>query len=135
MRLAALVDLFVTRGRSAHIRSDDGAEFTAYVVQKRRGEVGVKTLDHRDGPWKKGEGQSFYESLRDELLNGEILDSLAEEKALIVAWCGDPYTVRRDSSLGHQPPARETASPPAYPASGSASGFILPADGGGEQDP
>ena len=42
--LAALAELFVTRGPPAHIRSDNGAEFIANAVQKWLGQIGVKTL-------------------------------------------------------------------------------------------
>jgi len=63
--------------------------------------------------------ESFNGSLRDELLNGEIFYSLAEAKVLIEAWRRHYNTVRQHSSLGYQPSAPETASPP-YPASGSA---------------
>jgi putative transposase len=42
--LAALADLFITRGLPANIRSDNGAEFIANAVQQWLGQIGVKTL-------------------------------------------------------------------------------------------
>lgn len=42
--LAALADLFVTRGLPVHIRSDNGAEFIVNAVQQRNGQIGVETL-------------------------------------------------------------------------------------------
>lgn len=124
--LAALADLFVSRGPPAHIRSDNGSEFIATAVQKWLGQNGVKTLYITPGsPWENGDNESFNGSLRDELLNGEILYSLAEDRVLIGAWRRHYNTVRPHSSLGYRPPAPETATPP-YPASGSASLHLRP---------
>jgi transposase InsO family protein len=124
--LAALADLFITRGPPANIRSDNGSEFIATAVQKWLGQIGVKTLYIAPGsPWENGYNESFNGSLRDELLNGEIFYSLAEAKVLIEAWRRHYNTVRPHSSLGYRPPAPETASPP-YPASGSASLHLRP---------
>ncbi|WP_132470540.1 IS3 family transposase [Novosphingobium sp. ST904] len=124
--LAALADLFISRGPPAHIRSDNGSEFIATAVQQWLGQIGVKTLYITPGsPWENGYNESFNGSLRDELLNGEIFYSLAEAKVLIEAWRRHYNTVRPHSSLGYRPPAPETATPP-YPASGSASLQLRP---------
>ncbi|KAA9015274.1 MULTISPECIES: IS3 family transposase [Sphingobium] len=124
--LAALADLFISRGPPAHIRSDNGSEFIATAVQQWLGQIGVKTLYITPGsPWENGYNESFNGSLRDELLNGEIFYSLAEAKVLIEAWRRHYNNVRPHSSLGYRPPAPETATPP-YPASGSASLHLRP---------
>ena len=124
--LAALADLFISRGPPAHIRSDNGSECIATAVQKWLGQIGVKTLYIAPGsPWENGYNESFNGSLRDELLNGEIFYSLAEARVLIEAWRRHYNTVRPHSSLGYRPPAPETATPP-YPASGSASLHLRP---------
>jgi transposase InsO family protein len=118
--LAALADLFITRGPPANIRSDNGSEFIATAVQKWLAQVGVTTLYITPAsPWENGYNESFNGSLRDELLNGEIFYSLAEAKVLIEAWRRHYNTIRPHSSLGYRPPAPETASPP-LPPSGSA---------------
>ena len=125
--LAALADLFIERGPPAHIRSDNGSEFIATAVQTWLGQIGVKTLYIAPGsPWENGYNESFNGSLRDELLNGEILYSLAEARVLIEAWRRHYNTVRPHSSLGYRPPAPEAATPP-LPASGSASLHLRPA--------
>ncbi len=119
--LAALAELFVTRGPPAHIRSDNGAEFIANAVQKWLAQIGVKTLYIAPGsPWENGYNESFNGSLRDELLNGEIFYSLAEARVLIEAWRRHYNTVRPHSSLGYRPLVPETATPP-LSSSGSAS--------------
>ena len=47
--LAALADLFVTRGPPAHIRSDNGAEFIANAVQHGSGRSALRRFtSHRD---------------------------------------------------------------------------------------
>lgn len=119
--LAALAELFISRGPPAHIRSDNGPEFVAKAVQEWLGQVGVETLYITPGsPWENGYCESFNGSLRDELLNGEIFYTLKEAKILIEAWRRHYNTVRPHSSLGYRPPAPETATPP-WPPSSSAS--------------
>ncbi|OWR01599.1 IS3 family transposase [Sphingopyxis witflariensis] len=124
--LAALAELFVTRGPPAHIRSDNGPEFIATAVQEWLAKVGVKTLYITPGsPWENGYCESFNGSLRDELLNGEIFYSLAEARILIEAWRRHYNTVRPHSSLGYRPPAPEAVPSPVSP-SGSASLHLRP---------
>lgn len=85
--LVALVELFVTRGPTAHIRSDNGPEFIAKAVQDWLARNDVKTLYITPGsPWENGYCESSNGSMRDELLNGEIFYTLAEAKILIEAW-------------------------------------------------
>jgi transposase InsO family protein len=45
--------------------------------------------------------------MRDELLNGELLDTLDEAKALAEAWRKTYNRIRPHSSLGYRPPAPE----------------------------
>lgn len=53
----------------------------------------------------------FVEDLRDELLNGELLFSLAEAQVLIEAWRRHFNAFRPHSSLKYRPPAPETITP------------------------
>ena len=46
--------------------------------------------------------------MRDELLNGEICDTLVEAKVLIERWRVHYNRMRPHSSLGYRPPAPET---------------------------
>ena len=108
-RLAAL---FVDRGPPDHIRSDNGAEFTATAVREWLARVGVKTLYIEPGsPWENGYNESFNGKLRDELLNGEIFHSLKEAQVLIERWRQHYNTVRPHSALGYRPPAPVTIAP------------------------
>ena len=113
--LERLAWLMATRGVPEHVRSDNGAEFTAGVVREWLGKVGVKTLYIEPGsPWENGYVESFNGKLRDELLNGEIFYTLQEAKVLIEMWRKHYNTVRPHSALGYRPPAPETvaAGPP-----------------------
>lgn len=115
--LERLCDLFVRRGVPAAIRSDNGPEFTATAVRGWLNRVGVKTLFIEPGsPWENGYIESFNGKLRDELLNGEIFDTLLEAKVLIERWRVDFNTHRPHSALDYSSPAPE-AIEPCWPAS------------------
>lgn len=106
--LERLAWLMATRDVPAHIRSDNGPEFTARVVREWLGKVGVSTLFIEPGsPWENGYVESLNGKLRDELLNGEIFYTVKEAKVLIEAWRQHYNTVRPHSSLGYRPPAPE----------------------------
>jgi len=101
-----LSHLFVRRGVPEHIRSDNGPEFTAMAVRGWLGRVGSKALFIEPGsPWENGSIESFDGKLSDELLDGEIFDTLPEAKALIGRYRVRYNTVRPHSSLGYRPPA------------------------------
>lgn len=100
--------LMATRGVPDHIRSDNGAEFTAKAVLAWLKQVGVKTLYITPGsPWENGYIESFNGKLADELLEREIFDTLHEAKVLVERWRVHYNTVRPHSSLGYRPPAPE----------------------------
>ena len=103
--LDCVAELFVKHGPPDHIRSDNGAEFTAHVVREWLGRIGVKTLYIEPGsPWENGCNESFNGKLRDELLNGEIFYSLKEAQVLIERWRHHYNTVRPHSALGYRTP-------------------------------
>ncbi len=107
--LERLAWMMAIRGVPEHIRSDNGAEFTAKAVRSWLGKVGVKTLYIEPGsPWENGYIESFNGKLRDELLNGEIFMTLREAKVLIERWRNHYNTKRPHSSLGYRPPAPQT---------------------------
>lgn len=107
-----LADLMTRHGPPAHIRSDNGPEFTARKVRGWLGRLGVKTLFIEPGsPWENGYNESFNGKLRDELLNGEIFETLHEARVLIERWRWEYNHVRPHSSLGYRPPAPEAWEP------------------------
>ena len=106
--LDQLYELFLSRGTPEHIRSDNGAEFTANAVRSWLKDLGVITLYIQPGsPWENGYVESYIGKLRDELLNGEILDTLMEAKVLVEGWRKEYNRFRPHSSLGYRPPAPE----------------------------
>ena len=110
--LEVLADLFVRHGPPEYLRSDNGPEFTAKLVRRRLGRVGVETLFIEPGsPWENGYNESFNGKLRDELLNGEIFYSLAEAAVLVEQWRRAYNTVRPHSACGGFPPAPEAIKP------------------------
>jgi len=107
--LERLTELFILRGVPEHIRSDNGAEFTAQAVRAWLEKMGVRTLFIEPGsPWENGYIESFNGKLRDEMLNGEIFYTLREAKVLIERWRQHYNRIRPHSSLGYRPPAPET---------------------------
>ena len=107
---ALLADLFIARGAPAHIRSDQGPELVAEAVKAWITGVGTKTAYiEKARPWENGYVESFNGKLRDELLNGEVFNTLKEAQVLIEEWRRHYNRVRPHSSLGYRPPAPETA--------------------------
>ena len=107
-----LSDLFILRGVPGHIRPDNGPEFVAMAVQKWITAVGAKTVSITPGsPWENGFIESFNARLRDELLDGEILYSLAKAKIVIESWRRHYNTERPHGSLGYKPPTPEVFVP------------------------
>lgn len=106
--LEVLDDLFIRRGVPDHLRSDNGSEFTAEVVRAWLETLQVKPLYIEPGsPWENGYVESFHGRLRDELLNGELFDTLWEAQVLLEQWRREYNAVRPHSALGYRPPAPE----------------------------
>jgi transposase InsO family protein len=107
--LDCLNELFLEYGVAEHIRSDNGAEFTAIAVREWLAAAKVRTLFIEPGsPWENGYNESFNGKLRDELLNGEIFYTLKEAQILIEQWRIHYNTVRPHSSLGYRSPVPQT---------------------------
>lgn len=107
--LDCLNDLFAERGVPEHIRSDNGAEFSAIAVREWLSAARIRTLFIEPGsPWENGYNESFNGKLRDELLNGEIFYTLKEAQILIEWWRNHYNEVRPHSSLNYRSPAPQT---------------------------
>jgi len=110
--LETLAELFVTHGVPAHIRSDNGPEFTAELIRLWLEALPVQTLFIEPGsPWENGDVESFNGKLRDELLDREIFYTRTEAQSLIERWRRQYNTVRPHSALGYRPPAPEAVMP------------------------
>ena len=101
--LDALVRVY---GKPACIVSDNGTEFTSKAILKWANDNGVDWHYIDPGkPQQNGYIESFNGSLRDECLNEEIFDSLADARRKLAMWRYDYNNVRPHSSLGNKTPA------------------------------
>ena len=106
--LDVLYELFLEKGMPDYIRSDNGPEFVAHILQDWLKSLDVKTRFIEPGsPWENGYIESFNGKLRDELLECELFDTLWEAKVLIERWRWEYNSIRPHSSLGYKPPAPE----------------------------
>ena len=106
--LSALIRIY---GQPGCIVSDNGTEFTSRAILKWADENTVPW--HYIDPGKPQQNafiESFNGSLRDELLNEEIFDSLDDARRKLALWRYDCNTVRPHASLANQTPqqARRT---------------------------
>ena len=97
--------LFAREGLPDYIRSDNGSEFTAKILQDWLRQLKVKTAFIAPGsPWENGYNESFNGRLRDELLGGEVFYTLQEAKVIIEDWRHHYNHIRPHSALGYKPP-------------------------------
>ncbi|QDI74468.1 IS3 family transposase [Leisingera aquaemixtae] len=100
--LDALVRIY---GKPACIVSDNGTEFTSQAILKWADRNGVDW--HYIDPGKPQQNafiESFNGSLRDELLNEELFDTLDDARRKLALWRYDYNNVRPHSSLGNRTP-------------------------------
>ena len=120
--LSALIRVY---GQPGCIVSDNGTEFTSRAILKWADENRVPW--HYIDPGKPQQNafiESFNGSLRDELLNEEIFDSLDDARRKLALWRYDYNTVRPHSSLGNQTP--QQARRALEQIEGSAPGALAP---------
>ena len=107
-----LDDLLAKRGRPYFIRCDNGPEFIAEVLASWASEVGTTLYFITPGsPWLNGRIESFNARLRDELLNGELFESIYEAQILLDRWRDEYNNYRPHSSLGYHSPKSFLALP------------------------
>ena len=103
--VAVLDGLLAERGKPCFIRLDNGPEFIATVLEDWCEEVGVQLYFIEPGsPWLNGKVESFNGRLRDELLNGELFESVAEAQRLLDRWRDEYNKYRPHSFLGYLSP-------------------------------
>ena len=98
--------LFDERGIPNGIRSDNGSEFAAELVQEALTEVGAEGLFIAPGsPWENGYVESFNSRLRDECLDREEFRSVFEARVVLEQFRLSYNTERPHSSLGYATPS------------------------------
>jgi len=104
--VAVLRELFALRGAPTYLRSDNGPEFIAQVVKEWLASAGVSTLYIEPGsPWENAYSESFNSRLRDECLDREVFDSVAEARVIVQDYRLDYNHRRPHSALNYQTPA------------------------------
>ena len=104
--IATLQFLFELRGAPEHLRSDNGPEFIAQAVKDWLLKSKVGTLYIEPGsPWENPYSESFNSRFRDELLNRELFETLAEAKVLLEDYRLDYNHRRPHSALEYRTPA------------------------------
>jgi len=98
------------RGPPCRIRSDNGSEFICAALVDWLPGVGAEPIPVAAGrPWENGYIESFHSRLRDEFLEREEFESVADARAK-AAWFRREYnTVRPHSSLGYATPQEFSA--------------------------
>ena len=105
------------QGAPDYLRSDNGSEFIAKIVQRWLAENQIKTIDIEPGsPWQNGFVESFHGRFRDECLNREQLWTLTEARVVIGDYRCEYHHQRPHSRLGYLSPARFAAQIPPSPA-------------------
>lgn len=103
--LEVLSQLMGKHGVPRHIRSDNGSEFIAKEMQRWLAQAGVETLYIEPGaPWQNGYVESFNSRLRDEFLEMNYFNNLAEAQQLSASWKEKYNTKRPQRSLGNKSP-------------------------------
>jgi transposase InsO family protein len=98
--------LFVTRGRPAYLRSDNGSEFIARAIQMWLEEEKCQTLYIKPGsPWENPFIESFIGKLRTECLDRYLYASADEAQQLLEDWRNEYNHERPHSSLGYLSPS------------------------------
>ena len=98
--------LYLTRGVPEYIRSDNGPELVAKVLQKWLQEKDCKTIYIKPGsPWENPYIESFNGKFRDECLNMEVFRKVREAQVVVQEWRKEYNEFRPHSALGNLTPA------------------------------
>ena len=93
-------------GAPEYLRSDNGSEFIAKIVQRWLKDNGIKTIYIEPGsPWQNGFVESFHGRFRDECLNREQLWTLTEARVVVGDYRREYNQERPHSRLGYESPA------------------------------
>ena len=110
--LETLSQLFTQHGKPNYIRSDNGSEFKAKLLQQWLTQVGVEPIYIYPGsPWENGYNERFNGTLRNEVLNLEAFYSIQEARLVIKQWVQQYNHIRPHQALNYRPPVPETTLP------------------------
>lgn len=105
--LRALQSAIEMHGAPEYIRSDNGSEFIAHIIQRWLMENKIKTIYIDPGcPWQNGYAESFNSRFRQECLNREVLYTLTESRVVFEDWRRYYNEERPHRSLSLQTPSQ-----------------------------
>jgi len=105
--LQVLQGAMARHGAPEYIRSDNGPEFIAQVIQRWLREHRIETIYIDPGcPWQNGYAESFNGRFRRECLNRELIYTWSEGRVVFEDWRRYYNTERPHRSLGLQTPAQ-----------------------------
>lgn len=100
-----LTALVKQRGAPQFVRSDNGSEFTAQLVQKALEGLGSESAFIAPGsPWQNGKNERFNGIVGQEVLNKELWGSVVEAQAVTKQWLVVYNTIRPHGSIGLMTP-------------------------------
>ena len=103
--IGVLGRLVAEHGAPAYVRSHNGAEFVALVVQLWLAQRQIQTLYIDPGcPWQNGKDERFNGTVRDECLNMHLFASAAEAQVKLEVFRQHYNHDRPHSRLGYQTP-------------------------------
>ena len=106
----ALDEAVRRHGKPRHLRSDNGGEFIAGVLQRCLKDRGIVARFVEPGsPWQNGISESFNGRFRDECLNRELLESALEAQVIARAFRDEYNEIRPHSSLDYRAPTEVRA--------------------------
>jgi putative transposase len=104
--IGVLLQLAPAHGTPAYLRSDNGSEFVAVIVQAWLAQRQIQTLYIDPGcPWQNGKDERFNGTVRDECLNMHLFASVAEARVRLEAFRRHYNDDRPHSRLGYQTPS------------------------------
>ena len=106
LRVIRVLNRIITkRGKPANIRSDNGPEFISHLLQQWCEDNGITLQYIQPGkPTQNAYIERKNGSIRRELLNAYLFNSLAEVRCLSEEWRVDYNTERPHKSLGYLSP-------------------------------
>jgi len=98
--------LFMVHGKPQHLRSDNGPELVAHVVQDWLAEQGCQTIYITPGsPWENAYIESFIGKFRKECVDRFLFYTLDETRSIIEDWREEYNHFRPHSALGYETPS------------------------------
>jgi len=105
--LTVLGEMIAQHGAPQFIRSDNGPEFIANIIQQWLKVKKIGTIYIDPGcPWQNGYAESFNSRLRIECLDRELIYTLSEARIVFNDWRDYYNNVRPHRSLGLQTPGQ-----------------------------